>query len=351
MNTSDRAVMLGLIALVAVIGGLAWMLLGQDPEVEDPPEQTMPPMRADAPETDEPRAPKTRPGETGAAREVIEQPVVEIEPTRRPAMDGPAGSLAGYVFTPHQMPVSGAEIEILKGGAVFIDIPGAHDETGIFSSTDGAGRFDIESLAVGTDYVVKATHPDWAAANVGPIEVKAGETTDVPKLVLRSALRVFGMVTDKSGLPLGSVHVSVSDRTVRFGERPNFDKEPWKTILTNANGSYEFPHLAFKNFAVTAESDGYAAQTKVNTVILDPTKVREMNFELGQAYTISGWVKSEDGVFLEDAKVRAHLLKHLLLLRRGCRHRCLGILQPGESRRGVLRPQRGTRWLLHIDWR
>ncbi|MEW6746386.1 MAG: carboxypeptidase regulatory-like domain-containing protein [Planctomycetota bacterium] len=229
---------------------------------------------------------------------------IEAGPPDRPSPEGPVGSIRGSVVAPGGAPVEGAEIEVLRGSLVLIEVPGAQEELGISSASGPDGTFEIVDVAPSDKYLLRASHPDYAPGSTGAFEVRAGEVTQLTPIVLKLALRVYGTVRTKAGQPLPNAMVSVYDRTVFLGKAQE-EKPPWKSVLTDAQGFYEFRGTTFKSFAVTASAEGFGTQTRVNILLLETALQREVNFELGPASSLSGWVKTEDGSPLEGAKVTA----------------------------------------------
>ncbi|MEW6746388.1 MAG: carboxypeptidase-like regulatory domain-containing protein [Planctomycetota bacterium] len=310
MTQKDRVLLFaGLLAVAAVLVFALISIFETGPEPSSAP---APSPVAAAPAGVAPSGKGDEPA--GAQRETLRPDRTAIDdyvvspPVDRPPPEGPVGSIRGSVVAPGGAPVEGAEIEVLRGSMILIDVPGAHEELGISSTSGSDGTFEIADVAPSDKYLLRASHPDYAPGSTGAFEVRAGEVTQLTSMVLKPALRVYGTVRTKAGQPLPNAMVSVYDRTVFLG-KPQEEKPPWKSVLTDAQGFYEFRGTTFKNFSVSASAEGFGTQTRMNTLILETALQREINFELGPAFSLSGWVKTEDGSPLEGTKVTGSLMR------------------------------------------
>jgi protocatechuate 3,4-dioxygenase beta subunit len=254
------------------------------PKIQDPAHLTVEPVAALPPDVQRTEEPRTAPRPDPAAVE-----------------GGPPGTISGRVVNPDHEPVANAEIELVRGPSIALQLRQLATETGIVRMTDANGQFKLENVAPAADYAIFASHQDYADAEVGPLVVRAKEETASGDIVLRKSRRVYGYVTCEGAAVEGGV-VTLGNQmdSLRALRRnvPNVpDRQESKYVTsTDAKGYYEFASISIENYEVSAESKGLARICKGSQNFLGGAPMeQEIDFELTAALAIHGRV-------IDDAK-------------------------------------------------
>src|SRR5262245_16380063 len=177
-----------------VVGGLAVLartVLNGDPAA--PPAAVTPA----SPRSGDPVAPPVEPAAVASAPDVsrTEEPRTTPRPEPAAAEAGPPGTISGRVVNPSHEPISNAEVQLVRGPSIAVQLRQLATETGIVRMTDANGCFKLESVAPATDYAIFASHQDYADAEIGPLIVRPNEETTSGDIVMRKSRRVYGVVT------------------------------------------------------------------------------------------------------------------------------------------------------------
>jgi len=298
-----------LLALV-VAGGLA--LLARE-VLKGDPAPAPPVVSPAAPKVPEPAPPTVDPAAAASAPVVsrTQEPKAATFPDPATAAAGPPGSIVGRVVNPNHEPVANAEVELVRGPAIALQLRQLATETGIVRMTDANGVFRLDNVAPAGDYALFASHQDYADAEVGPVIVKAKEETTSGDIVLRKSRRVFGIVTAEGAAVEGAV-VTLSNQmdSLRKLRRnvpnvPDRQESKYRTS-TDAKGYYEFASISIENYEVSAESKGLSRICKSSQNVLGGAPMeQQIDFELTPALAIRGRVVDDAKNPVSEAKVSA----------------------------------------------
>jgi protocatechuate 3,4-dioxygenase beta subunit len=175
------------------------------------------------------------------------------EPARLDLVLQPGGLLEGRVLAPDGSPLFGARVSVHR----------KHGPSGTVArtTTDGAGRFSMKSLASG-DYAVGACHRDWieswAEATLGP-----GRSSEVEIRLLGEGGALEVTVKDRQGRPIASATVKI--RRPDGGVLLTDDDMIFQRVpCTDSNGVLVRDSLPPGRFVVEAQRPGYrSARTEV----------------------------------------------------------------------------------------
>jgi len=224
---------------------------------------------------------------------------------------GPPGRILGRVVNPNRDPVANAEVELVQGPAVILQLRQLATETGIVANTDANGEYHLDGVAPADDYVVFASHPDYGDSEAGSIVVHASADTRVGDIVLRTGVHVTGHVST-DGRPLEGAIITLSNQMdVLRKLRPNVPSSPDLQELklsthTDANGSYTFNAMPVDSFELTAEYKRLARISKNTQNFLGGSPRDQMiDFEMTPALAIHGRVIDETKRAISGAKITA----------------------------------------------
>ncbi len=166
-------------------------------------------------------APEPEAAAAGAARALVaddERTPLEVPPAGAGDDESEAvtafGTLAGRVVDADGVGLAGVDVTATSrarhGKLSRFSVDGA-------TAADGSYRLRVPvALADGQDYVVHASHGDYAASRTPTVRVGADETCDVPSMTMRSfsddvpgAFELTVSVLDESGVPLSGVRVQL----------------------------------------------------------------------------------------------------------------------------------------------
>jgi protocatechuate 3,4-dioxygenase beta subunit len=296
---------LTVVAALVVVGGLALlarMLLGGDaanPQRPAPSPVTQAPAPTNLP------APVVAPPQGTRS----EEPKPKAHPES--AEQGPPGRILGRVVDPNHEPVANAEVELVQGPAVMMQLRQLASETGIVANTDAKGEYRLAEVPPADDYIVYASHPDFGDSEAGPIVVHASAEARVGDIVLRVGAHVSGHV-NADGRPLEGAIVTISNQMdVLRKMRPTPPSSPDQRELklsthTDASGSYAFASVPFDNFELTAEASGFARISKSTQNVFGATpREQTVDFEMLPAVAIRGRVVDDKKNALAGALVKA----------------------------------------------
>jgi carboxypeptidase family protein len=294
-------------AAIVVVAGLALvarMLLGGDAAKPPPPPSnvTQPPA---------PPAPLPKPVDAAQGHR-LEEPKPGPHPEAKDAAEqGPPGRILGRVVNPNHEPVANAEVELVQGPAVMLQLRALASETGIVANTDANGEYKLNDVPPADDYIIFASHPDYGDAQAGPIVVHASADAPVGDIVLRVGVHVTGHV-NADGRPLEGAIVTLSNqmdvlKKLRPAPASSPDMQELKLAThSDASGSYTFASVPFDSFELTAEANGFARISKItqNPFGASPRE-QNIDFDMLPAQAIRGRIVDEKKNVLPGAKVTA----------------------------------------------
>ena len=209
----------------------------------------------------------------------------------------PAGSISGAVVDDAGRPVEAFRVNASparrEGDAPGTMTIGPRNKIG----TGNEGRFLLEDLAEGT-YVVAASAPGQASANVSGVKVSAGSTTDAGTIRLSAGGTVKGTVADAAGAPVAGAVISVRGPGRDYGSigvGPQGVSDP--------AGAFEVTGVPAGTVEVSAAHPNYA-EGRVSGIEVDPAKgAAQARIVLAQGGRIEGVVRRRDGTAIGGAYV------------------------------------------------
>jgi protocatechuate 3,4-dioxygenase beta subunit len=312
-----RAPSLLLAISAALIGGIAWWVLGsagEEPGIDrnrtdrnaiEPPALQEPtdPVTANAVAPTRETAPTEHEDPEGADPDL---PLVDYS--------GPPGSIRGRILDPQGNPAPEAEVELVRGPSAAINVPQLWTRLELRALTDPTGTFRFPNVAPNDDYIIVASHPRHGEAESGIWIVQPSTEKDVGDLRLREGVFIEGSIRF-DGRPIQNARVVLSnamDRLHKF--RPDLAKatdiEPFELhTATDVEGRYEFDCAPFSNFEVTVKAEGFGIVTKASGASLFGGASREhrIDFDLTPAKIISGQIVDSNHNGVAGAKVTASL--------------------------------------------
>ena len=287
MNSS----LLRLLVVVLTLGIAATAVVflmdsgGDDPQ----PTATTPETAAEPEVGGQPEAvPEQVTRETATPSEAVRQQQPEVQTD----MDyqGGSGGLSGQVTNDRGQPIEDAKLELFTGPSmVNMNLLATLKPTNLSTQTDSDGTFHFEKLPARNDYVVVATHPEYARGQNGGNVVREGDFTLVADIVLGTGQIVHGVVTIAKGGTAAGARVELWD-SVSSGFKKLNNREPWKVKETDASGHYEFTNVSFNSLEVIVSAEGFATASKRDANIFGGTLDREINFQLKPATLMTGVV-------------------------------------------------------------
>lgn len=275
----------------------------------------------------DPEPPAARPEERrGSVTEPVRKPPEPVKPTFEPereqqtavvdvdqepglpvaSVENP-GSIVGRVVDPEGKPVESAQLELMRGPTLGIQIPGLRETTGAVLLSDASGQFRFEAVPPGDDYLVLATHPEFGDREAGPIIVRENEEVPLGEIRMHTGTIVKGLVA-ASGRPVEGAVMMLQDNMAGVLLNGSQKREEPVQMLTTTgtDGTYQFDSVPIKNFEVKVEAEGYGTMTKTSqTFFGGAAKEHEINFDLTVAASIAGSVVDENGRPVKDAEVKA----------------------------------------------
>jgi protocatechuate 3,4-dioxygenase beta subunit len=305
MSTPEKFLMLFVILLLGGVGYFGYVSLV--PSEERPAAANAPPKPAPQAGPQHPEEPPPQDPAGSRTEVAATTPAADVVEATPPATKGPSGGFKGRVIDPNDNPLADVLVQAFRGPAA-IPIATARVRIDVDAHTDENGNFTIEGLTPGDDYILVASHTQYAAGEAGPLQVVTDEIREVAAIKLKGGLVVFGKVTDQGGSPLRNASVSITDTQLVANFREGKERKPFKTVLTDEAGAFRIENLTFKNYEIAASLEGYETQVQTKTSFLeDETGEKEWTFQLGKALSIEGLVRSEDNAPLEGVKVLANL--------------------------------------------
>lgn len=183
-------------------------------------------------------------------------------PSARLIPVGELGVLVGPIPYP---PPPGATVAQASPDAPLVELPVAG------FVTDDDGRFRIDAVPSGS-YVVTASHPEFAAGEGTPVDLRRASDQTGVVVTLRRGVTLVGRVTDGGGIPILGAEVSA-----------RVDARLVATAFSDGDGRYSLPRLTGR-VAVKAFSKGYgAAEVVLQIRPEDDGREAVQDFTLGAA--------------------------------------------------------------------
>ncbi len=298
-----------LLAVIALIGGLAWWL-------HEPTEPAIGPVpnRVAREGGNVARVPDAVTADATTPEAIRQTELPPEDPNELPVIDptAPPGAIYGRILDPAGAPVADAEVELVRGPAAAINIPSLYTRLNLLVRTDAAGNYRFNRVTPNDDYIIVASHPDYGDCEAGPIVVAPATEQPAGDLRLRDGVMVEGFVRC-DGRPLQNAVVILSNAMERLRKlRPDGphppDAEPFELrTATDANGHYSFTSAPFSSFEITAELDGYSRITKNSqtSFLGRSSKEHKIDFDLTLARRITGSVTDESKNPIAGAKLAA----------------------------------------------
>ena len=309
-SSGSPLVLVGVLAgVVAVLGGAAWLLGGDD---GDMPEDEGPIVQA-------PREEVRESGDLpeGITPAPVEQEVESLRPTSaptasgqeifRPEADATMSAMSGRVMTPDGQPVAGCELRVFKGNPLLMNVNFAGSRkllpTRAVSRPDGT--FRLEDIPAGRDYVLVGEHQDFARTELSGLQVpKDGERENV-LLTLEMGAVVSGVVTTASGGPVAGARIELYDAIASVQLDPS-ERKPWKIVLSADDGSYAFEHVSATSLKLRVSAPGFEAQSRMLSFALEArASDRTVDFALREGIGVQGRVVDDRGRPVGEVRVEA----------------------------------------------
>lgn len=231
------------------------------------------------------------PNASGADRERltanVRPPSTSTEVVAAVDPDTPTGQIQGLVVDERDVPVAAAELRVYEGSPI-TNLPLARQLLPPRTTSDADGRFVLEGVPVGKNYVVVGEHDDFATSEIPGIRVLPdGPAADV-RLVMRQGAVVSGLVTTLGENPIPGATVELYD-TVADAQRKPAERLPWKVMLTDATGRFAFEHISTASLKVRVQAPGYESQSQMlNAALQAGPKDEHLTFRLDEGDVLAG---------------------------------------------------------------
>lgn len=301
-------VVLGLLAVGAVFG--ISLFLGDDQPADA--DKTQPPVaQVDAnPTVDETPTVTPDSDPTRTATEVTTRTETPTGDTEN--LGKGTGGLSGAVVRQDNpsIPVAGAVVELFIGpeNAAF-NFQGTRRPTGRTETTAADGTFTFDGLPPNTGYCLVATAEGFAPAEAAGIVVRDDDFS-VRDLEMSAGSCISGEVTDLFGTPISGARVDLFDSMALALLAQPGPRKPMRSMVVDAAGKYAFCNISLKSFEVVASAPGFPTTSKSQTQVFQVGD-QVINFALGEALSISGFVVDEQGRAVKSATISAYQIGQL----------------------------------------
>jgi hypothetical protein len=224
--------------------------------------------------------------------------------------EAPTGRIEGQCFDASGRTVEGVELRLGRGSAIAHMTP---SNLGGFleprATSDDSGRFALEDVPVGKNYVLVGEHPDYAPATARGLVVRADETLAGQRLVMASGATVAGLVATLAMNPLAGARVELFDTLADARLTPD-QRRPRRLVLTDTGGRFELRNIGLPSFKLRVQVDGFETQTlTVNSALKAGPEDMDVQFLLGDGRSLPGRVLDDDGAPVAGARVVANAIK------------------------------------------
>ncbi len=128
-------------------------------------------------------------------------------------------------------------------------LAGAKVDWGRGVRTDAAGRYTLTGVAPMEGIQISASAPGHVQGSTASFSVAEGATVEAPPLVLETAARLAGRITDSEGKPVPGVDVYFYGRDVEQGS--------WGSAKTDSQGRFTVDGLRAGTHSWSANKEGY----------------------------------------------------------------------------------------------
>lgn len=152
--------------------------------------------------------------------------------------------------------------------------------------TDGAGRFTLENVPVGS-HALNAIKDEMQAKEKVTVVVKADEDPDPVELVLVRRGAIFGKAIGTDGKPLAGAVITHFDQSLPMGGYPGHK------ITTGEDGAYRIENASAGSHALQFSHEA-SNLSKNQGVSLKPGEQKEVNFDFSGMIELTGRVAVDD---------------------------------------------------------
>jgi hypothetical protein len=298
-----------LIVVLALLGG-AFLLLS-DSEPGPAPRSGVAVPRSGGHEPPTMVLPEVTGGGQGPERLVAQPPApssgARVEPTDPEAA---TGRIEGVCQDSKGRVIAGVEVRLGRGSPIANMTPSSLD--GFLeprATSDDAGRFALEDVPAGKNYVLVGEHADYAPATARGVVVRADETLAGQRLVMAAGATIGGLVATLARNPLSGVRVELFD-SLADARIPAEQRRPRRLVLTDGAGRFELRNIAMPSFRLRVQVDGYETQAHtVNTALSGGPEDMDIEFLLGDGRSLPGRVVDDRGEPVAGARVVANAIK------------------------------------------
>lgn len=268
------------------------------------------PDRAPAEALDPVRIPAAEAEAETESRSVV---VVETAPGEEEVTGAFDNWIEGSVVDPTGTPVPGALISLMPQGGVsrFTDLIRAMNQaepaTPYSTASSGAGGgFRFNRLKPGANWSLVVEHPDFARAEIGPINVVETGGTKVA-VQLEEGFKLIGYVRDHAtGNPIIGATLSLENPALLY--MPADRRTPGDSLeaITDVDGKFVFKNVGGGQRALMCRAPGYATQVKYNVNLVGrERKSVSQDFRMKPGTLIAGRVFGPDRSGVEGVSIDA----------------------------------------------
>jgi protocatechuate 3,4-dioxygenase beta subunit len=218
---------------------------------------------------------------SGYAAEHLTVNVGDRETTPVELVLSKAATVRGLVLDELSRPVEGARVALAyRNRGVPSKIRAQYQwETGNMI-TDAHGQFEVREVPFGRDFIVTASHPDFAISQSSGFPLSKHSPAPSVILTLSKGVRITGQVKDTSGNPVPRVPVRLFDAEKKpaSGDLDSVEllQESRRITVTGDDGTFVFEGVG----RVTRELIVHAAEYKPLRMVVDLTAATQTDVTL-----------------------------------------------------------------------
>ncbi|MBL9079488.1 MAG: carboxypeptidase regulatory-like domain-containing protein [Planctomycetes bacterium] len=302
MTTAKIAV--PLLLLAALVGGGAYLMLGQEHPAPRPVSaEPTPPKQVD---------PTPPPAPVVTTPPVTQEPLrTEVEADATSHGDAPQG-VRGRVFTPDGQPAPGVEVLLVENvsrnaAELFLRAKMAQSAPPLASSkTREDGSFELGLLRAGQMCDLRVVSDRFPEKSIGRLSVREGDWFDAGEIRLEFGSLVQGRVVEEgTQLGIAGATVYLANATQAHAMLATPGRERGIAAQTDASGFFRFENAPAQGLVnLTVEALGYAASPVLNQP-LKPQVPNEFLLQVVRGEPIAGVVVDPDGKPIAGATVTA----------------------------------------------